>query len=623
MASNLPGEIYTYTPLDPTKQEIRLITLHPNASLDAPVTITLSSTSLLTNPSYEAISYVWGDPHITAPIALDGFSVEVTTNLETALRYMRLDSEIRILWVDAICINQKDDLEKNHQVGMMGDIYRSCTKCLAWLGEDVEGDGKETFEMLKVLAAGIDFPFSDPFLDCKNLLEHPRTRFICLYNVMQRAYWRRLWILQETVLPARAEYWCGRSIIDRNVWIGAKRPLAHLGEFRRGKSCGTCDDATYKFIHEPASMLTGKSSTSTYQPSGIPSILYNTRHSLCENPLDKVFAVLALMRPADRSRFIVDYKNTSLNRLSADVINVEATQYGTLSMLGLIDVLILEGKPKCPSWWPFPQWNTNPRLAFQYNSESSQEHKLRQDIIFKACGSSEALLDLGSVEEGVLGVLSILVDTIESTQTWKDLENQLLSVPSMEQAGRRIDLHGEQEFTRGLQNDLKHAQSVKQGRLLPALYVGGGTIGNAWWRALVSDSITTENMSFKRAQESEEKMFWNVWTKLYSIPADGQPAVSEKGPEDRLMSALGRSTYRSIITTQKVYFGTAPISARPGDEVHIIGGSNWPLLLRKVSEATATSPATYLCLGKCYLHGIMDGEVAENFVDRATRINLV
>ena len=75
---------------------------------------------------YVALSYVWGDPNKTREIFVNGKSVQVTKNLESALRILRDKLPVRLgvrLWVDALCINQKDVKERNAQVQRMLDIY--------------------------------------------------------------------------------------------------------------------------------------------------------------------------------------------------------------------------------------------------------------------------------------------------------------------------------------------------------------------------------------------------------------------------------------------------------------------------------------------------------------------
>lgn len=286
-----PQSKYIYTPLDPTTQEIRLITLHPNASLTAPVILTLSTASLATKPKYEAISYVWGDPTITAPISIDGVSVEVTTNLETALRYFRLETEVRILWADAICINQRDNSEKNVQVIMMGDIYRSCSKCLAWLGEDLDGDGAVTFAMIVDIALGKTISF----VECVDTIEHPTSWLKSLASMVQRPYWSRIWVVQEAILSLIAQYWCGRSTIDRKVWMAACWHIGYQHLVQIAKLCEPCNLGLIAFLSEAGNLIVRDSNataTTAYSPSDDFQVLHNTQKLLCQNPLDKVYAVI-------------------------------------------------------------------------------------------------------------------------------------------------------------------------------------------------------------------------------------------------------------------------------------------------------------------------------------------
>jgi hypothetical protein len=90
------------------------------------------------HPGYEALSYVWGDPTIEATLQIEGTSLKVTTNLELALRYLRLPDKPRTIWVDAICIDQSNIKERNQQVRPMKGIYSSCAVDLVWIGESDE-----------------------------------------------------------------------------------------------------------------------------------------------------------------------------------------------------------------------------------------------------------------------------------------------------------------------------------------------------------------------------------------------------------------------------------------------------------------------------------------------------
>lgn len=93
--------------------------------------------SLDDNPVYETISYVWGDGKVRKPIVVNGSRIEVTVNLFSALRRFRRPDTPRVLWADAVCIDQGDKNERSSQVRLMGRVYEECWQVLIWLGEEM------------------------------------------------------------------------------------------------------------------------------------------------------------------------------------------------------------------------------------------------------------------------------------------------------------------------------------------------------------------------------------------------------------------------------------------------------------------------------------------------------
>ncbi|KAF2805728.1 uncharacterized protein BDZ99DRAFT_340507, partial [Mytilinidion resinicola] len=83
---------------------LRVLRLHPGG-FDDPISCELHVTRLRRGLSYEAISYVWGDPKDTAAIQCEGRPMHITVNLRDALRRFRDRKDVRTLWADAICIN--------------------------------------------------------------------------------------------------------------------------------------------------------------------------------------------------------------------------------------------------------------------------------------------------------------------------------------------------------------------------------------------------------------------------------------------------------------------------------------------------------------------------------------
>jgi hypothetical protein len=109
---------YEYTRLEVAQSQIRLLLLHPGA-MHADIKCSLIHCYLNDGPSFEALSYTWGSLIDQRRIEINGKFLWVTTNLKSALRHLRLKNQVRKLWVDAVCVNQADIQERNHQVQEM------------------------------------------------------------------------------------------------------------------------------------------------------------------------------------------------------------------------------------------------------------------------------------------------------------------------------------------------------------------------------------------------------------------------------------------------------------------------------------------------------------------------
>ncbi|TVY12667.1 Heterokaryon incompatibility protein 6, OR allele [Lachnellula arida] len=126
-----PYTRYIYKPLSPNT--CRFVSLLPGGA-DDPVELWLLEEQLESVPTgYEALSYCWGNPAHTAKIAVDNAGeLGVTDNLHAALRRLRFPDQVRVLWIDALCIDQSNLKERSAQVQRMGDIYR--TQYAYWSG---------------------------------------------------------------------------------------------------------------------------------------------------------------------------------------------------------------------------------------------------------------------------------------------------------------------------------------------------------------------------------------------------------------------------------------------------------------------------------------------------------
>ena len=180
---------YHYSPLSLGPDSIRLLRLMPleNESTErAEIQCQLFEYSLQ-DPGkgthlYEALSYTWGSSDKPRSISVDKQNLAVTENLHAALLRLRDRSLERIIWVDAICINQENLDERGQQVQLMVKIYSRATRVLVWLGER-EDDSDTALERIRIAAENE----SMNFLDNKTIQQ-------AVLKLLQRPWFRRIWV---------------------------------------------------------------------------------------------------------------------------------------------------------------------------------------------------------------------------------------------------------------------------------------------------------------------------------------------------------------------------------------------------------------------------------------------
>jgi hypothetical protein len=217
---------YPYKALDVSRNEIRVLHSCQPPQVDGIIHCTLHHISLDENPSYEALSYTWADENgdFTANknISIDGHVAAVTKNLETALRQIMVGDDEKILWVDAVCINQDDVLERNEQVNKMKQVYQKAEGVISWLGEEYQ-ESRTAFKLLQsFLKNGVVKTFYDqpePWTPEYTIPEDMAQDMLTVFNLYQRGYWIRSWVVQETAFAKALLFYCGK---DRITWEDMK-----------------------------------------------------------------------------------------------------------------------------------------------------------------------------------------------------------------------------------------------------------------------------------------------------------------------------------------------------------------------------------------------------------------
>ena len=130
----------------------------------------------------------------------------IQANLFNFLQQLCLTYAAVTLWVDALCINQNDNLEKNNQNPLMGPTYSYTQSVLVWLGPQADGSEKFVGSCNQVPSE------SQPL--CSRILENldsdaTNHSSAAIASLQRRTYWTRTWIIQDTVLASDIHIFCG------------------------------------------------------------------------------------------------------------------------------------------------------------------------------------------------------------------------------------------------------------------------------------------------------------------------------------------------------------------------------------------------------------------------------
>lgn len=169
--------------------------------------------SLEDAPPFEAMSYCWGDynqPMFKAPITTEtnegeSYWVPVTKSLAEMLAYLprhclTSDRPTSYIWVDQICINQakEPNHEKADQIKLMGQIYSQAEQVIIWLGPGPDPAAVERISALiegshESLELGLELLQESQSAEDKEAMK----------TVWKNAWFERSWVVQEVCLAKK------------------------------------------------------------------------------------------------------------------------------------------------------------------------------------------------------------------------------------------------------------------------------------------------------------------------------------------------------------------------------------------------------------------------------------
>ncbi|CAN9100710.1 unnamed protein product [Alternaria alternata] len=334
----MPGPLY-YAQRILNGRTFRLLRIVPAIDQHQQLECTCHLYNIDGAPQYEALSYVWGSPTPSVEILCNGQTVEIGPELSYALRRLRLRHSPRIIWADALCINQQDDAEKSHQVPLMGSIYSSAKTVVVWLGPGDVRHTRRAFECSERIAI-VCYEFDN--LHSRDLdhserhdeLSLPESWFdssalSSLRELFNRPWFSRIWCIQEICLARDALVMWGDDEIlwtDLTVsasWIFDKSTL--------GDHSDPVTSLLTDFPVENADIMRDK-------------IMYHLLDALdrfrvgfqATDPKDKVYGLLNLVSP----RFEVDALDInyskSVGEVYADTVLTDIQLYSRLTAFARI-----------------------------------------------------------------------------------------------------------------------------------------------------------------------------------------------------------------------------------------------------------------------------------------------
>lgn len=223
-----------YLPLREDANEIRLLSLREGATSinHEAMSCSLTVFSLDNAPQFTALSYQWLDTHNTKLILVNDYQVHVGKNAYAFLKQYHASCESGYIWIDALCINQRDPLERGQQVGLMGRLYSRAERVISWLGVGSLAMRQAARHLAslktKISQIGIEAHLSMPL----HLLHGDKRRRLVgkakikqdlfalhVETICRATYWTRLWIIQEILLAVQLEIWCADVRFAFDIFI--------------------------------------------------------------------------------------------------------------------------------------------------------------------------------------------------------------------------------------------------------------------------------------------------------------------------------------------------------------------------------------------------------------------
>ncbi|KAB8201034.1 heterokaryon incompatibility protein-domain-containing protein [Aspergillus parasiticus] len=372
MPSSMTSKSQLYQALVQNTREIRLVSVTDGSlTTENPdlINCRYQVFELDKAPPYHALSYTWGDPTFPATILLNGVEIQVTRNLHFALKRLQRLHDVQYIWIDAICIDQSNILEKNYQVPLMGQIYSGACFVLVCLGDEADDSAlaMDTFaDWARAKSKVVEIYRSSPrpyiryefFSELLKQMDDPFAlrKQTSLQKLCSRPYWKRLWILQEIQRAKEVRIYCGPGTKYVN-WRTICQMLGHLiwlfdsERFTSPEHDMSVVEAANNLYYNIYSRLRNVLMLSQEIHLDLDTLYRLTDGSLASNPLDRIYGFinLASQQPLN---LVPDYHLTPAE-LYRDFVLLEIERTDQVNIVCLSQTnMAARVTPELPSWVP-------------------------------------------------------------------------------------------------------------------------------------------------------------------------------------------------------------------------------------------------------------------------------
>ena len=574
---------------------IRLLRIQ---SLEHNLTCELETYCVDTVPSYEALSYVWGRSTQECNINCNEKTLYITPDLlEFLIRlYKRriepegVSKSFRI-WIDAICINQSDSVERAEQIPLMGKIYSGAQQVMVWLGEEADESDLAIKGLPGIVEGlsqfgGLVTPSDVPFL----LTDGAQQLFRAISHLTHRSWFCRTWVIQEVALAKKILVLCGDVAFDWTLlprYVNAVNrcglgPLA-LAEYQA--EAGGAN--SYNSIIE-IERIRGQ----RHNEYSIPHLLQLGRSQECTEAVDRIWAFLGMFPNFVRDNIakndLIDLSDGAKREYWQTYTRfaqwlVESLQ--TLSFLALAPSLHrypYVSHPQLPTWvpdWASVQDHKHLGFEMQYYHAGYESEKDQHD--------GDQWPKISVLPNYCLVVLGFRIDKVKMVVDYNwgftQFPNGLLG-----EDGDAAKLLVWEDALLGLLHSLHPQQSRDE-------------IIDAHWRTLIGNPTVHADKELTIAN-------YYCWKSVLSkFKKNVDPGDM---PSDELKSYVFFMQHhqwffqgRRFIITERGRFGAAPKTVTVGDTICVIKADHLLWALRFSLDGDSANLA-----GDVYVHGLMNGE---------------